>query len=153
MKIDFNRIISLKNIRIDKSKLSSNERLLSRPLLHDKNLIEGIYRDFIEILTPDCMGNIQSVINRKKFIFVILYMFSPSSLAGGKMKNGIRTEISKVLGLKSKSTISDNCSDLIFLYQNYGKFREDVDSIYNEITKKLNEKGINLPESETYDHS
>ena len=38
------------------------------------------------------------------------------------MTAGLREEMSRVLGIQSKSTISDNCADVVFLYQNYGDF-------------------------------
>ena len=83
-----------------------------------------------------------SVTQRKKFIFIILYLFSPSSLAGGKMTAGLREEMSKVLGIQSKSTISDNCADVVFLYQNYGDFSGDIEYLYTEIVNRLKFKGL-----------
>ena len=91
------------------------------------------------ILWPPC---IDSVTQRKKFIFIILYLFSPSSLAGGKMTAGLREEMSKVLGIQSKSTISDNCADVVFLYQNYGDFSGDIEYLYTEIVNRLKFKGL-----------
>ena len=89
-----------------------------------------------------CPPNIDSVTQRKKFIFIILYLFSPSSLAGGKMTAGLREEMSRVLGIQSKSTISDNCADVVFLYQNYGDFSGDIEYLYIEIVNRLKFKGL-----------
>ncbi|EGF56682.1 hypothetical protein HMPREF9446_02102 [Bacteroides fluxus YIT 12057] len=83
---------------------------------------------------PPC---IDSVTQRKKFIFIILYLFSPSSLAGGKMTAGLREEMSRVLGIQFKSTISDNCADVVFLYQNYGDFSGDIEYLYTEIVNRI----------------
>ena len=80
---------------------------------------------------------------RKKFIFIILYLYSPSSLAGDKMASGLRNELSKVLGIQAKSTISNNSADLVFLYQyNYMNFRNDVEFIYNKILSWLKIYGL-----------
>lgn len=79
---------------------------------------------------------------RKKFIFIILYLYSPSSLAGDKMASGLRNELSKVLGIQAKSTISNNCANLVFLYQNYMDFRNDVEFIYNKILSWLKIYGL-----------
>ena len=80
---------------------------------------------------------------RKKFIFIILYLYSPSSLAGDKMASGLRNELSNVLGIQAKSTISNNCADLVFLYQyNYMNFRNDVEFIYNKILSWLKIYGL-----------
>ena len=109
MKLDFNKIIRIKKIRIEKSELSEEENALTAPILKDKSLILEIYKIFVEVLNErGCPPNIDSVTQRKKFIFIILYLFSPSSLAGGKMTAGLREEMSRVLGVQSKSTISDN---------------------------------------------
>jgi hypothetical protein len=143
MELDFNKIIRLKKIRIEKSELSEEENSLTSPVLTDKKLIQEIYNAFIEVLNekdfPPC---IESVTQRKKFIFIILYLFSPSTLAGGKMTAGLREEMSRVLGIQSKSTISDNCADVVFLYQNYGDFSEDIEYLYTEILNRLKIKGL-----------
>ena len=122
---------------------SSVSYTLTAPILKDKSLIHEIYKIFIELLNErGCPPNIDSVTQRKKFIFIILYLFSPSSLAGGKMTAGLREEMSRVLGIQSKSTISDNCADVVFLYQNYGDFSEDIEHIYTEILNRLRIKGL-----------
>lgn len=81
MELDFNKIIRLKKIRIEKSELSEEENALTAPVLKDKSLIHEIYKIFAELLNErGCPPNIDSVTQRKKFIFIILYLFSPSSL-------------------------------------------------------------------------
>ena len=55
---------------------------------------------------------------------------------------GLREEMSKVLGIQSKSTISDNCADVVFLYQNYGDFSGDIEYLYTEIVNRLKFKGL-----------
>ena len=143
MELNFNKIIRLKKIRIEKSELSEEENSLTSPILTNKNLIHEIYKIFCEVLNDrDCPPCIDSVTQRKKFIFIILYLFSPSTLAGGKMLCGLREEISGVLGIQSKSTISDNCADVVFLYQNYSDFCEDIEYLYTEIINRLKFKGL-----------
>ncbi len=41
MELDFNKIIRLKKIRIEKSELSEEENTLASPILRDKSLIRG----------------------------------------------------------------------------------------------------------------
>ena len=96
MELDFNKIIRLKKIRIEKSELSEEENVLTSPILKDKSLISETYKIFIGLLNErGCPADIDSVTQRKKFIFIILYLFSPSSLAGGKMTAGLREEMSR----------------------------------------------------------
>ena len=138
MELDFNKIIRLKKIRIEKSELSEEENALTTPILKDKSLIHEIYKIFVELLNErGCPPNIDSVTQRKKFIFIILYLSS-----GGKMTAGLREEMSRVLGVQSKSTISDNCADVVFLYQNYGDFSGDIEYLYTEIVNRLRIKGL-----------
>ena len=135
--------IRLKKIRIEKSELSEEENALTAPILKDKSLIHEIYKIFVELLNErGCPPNIDSVTQRKKFIFIILYLFSPSSLAGGKMTAGLRPELARVLGVQSECTISDNCADVVFLYQNYGDFSGDIEYLYTEIVNRLRIKGL-----------
>jgi hypothetical protein len=44
MELDFNKIIRLKKIRIEKSELSEEENALTAPVLKDKSLIHCIFR-------------------------------------------------------------------------------------------------------------
>ncbi len=143
MELNFNKIIRLKKIRIEKSELSEEENALMAPILTDKSLILEIYHIFMELLNErGCPPNIDSVTQRKKFIFIVLYLFSPSSLAGGKTVYGIRGEIARVLGIRSECTISNNCEDVVFLYQNYGDFSGDIEYLYTEIVNRLKFKGL-----------
>lgn len=50
MELDFNKIIRLKKIRIEKSELTEEENVLTSPILRDKSLIEEVYKTFVEIL-------------------------------------------------------------------------------------------------------
>lgn len=137
MELNFDKIIRLKKIEIDKAELLNEEKILKEPTLTDMNLIPDIY----EIYKSTIGKNYASVQNRKKFIFVVLYLYSPSTLSCNKrMPTGLRDEIASVVNLYNKSTISTNYSDVIFLYQNYSDFRNDVSRIYNSIVEKLNEK-------------
>lgn len=143
MELDFNKIIRLKKIRIEKSELSEEEKTLTSPILKDKSIIHEIYKIFAELLNErGCAPNIDSVTQRKKFIFIILYLFSPSSLVGGRMAAGLRPEIAKALGIQSECTISNNCDDVVFLYQNYRDFSRDIEYLYTEIVNRLKFKGL-----------
>lgn len=103
MKLDFNKIIRIKKIRIEKSELSEEENALTAPILKDKSLILEIYKIFVEVLNErGCPPNIDSVTQRKKFIFIILYLFSPSSLAGGKWQQGYVRRCQRCLGFSPR---------------------------------------------------
>lgn len=140
---DFSTISELKTIREQKSRLSERESELSSPILSDLGLISELYKWFAEILSnmdfPPCL---ESVTQRKKFLFIILFLYSPSTLAGGKMLCGLRDKLCEVTNITSKSTISDNCADVVFMYQNYKSFRKDIDYLYTEVLNRLKVKEL-----------
>lgn len=133
----FSEIAEIKSIREQKSKLSEREKELTEPTLTDLNMIETLYGWFQEIISQKEMFRLGNVTQRKKFIFIILFLYSPSTLAGGKMKNGLRNKLAEVLGVSAQTAISDNRNNLVFSYQLYKYFRQGVDWIYGEMMKRL----------------
>ena len=135
---EFSSIVELKAIREQKSRLTERENELASPELKDLSLIPEIYSWFKEILfCRDRATNPESVINRKKFLFIALFLFTPSTLAGGRLPNGVRAALAEVLPEVSPCVISTNIADVLFIYQNYKKFRSDIEYIYGEIGKRI----------------
>ena len=123
-------IEELKCIRKEKSALEEKERRLARPVLFDQSKIPYIYDIF------RTRHNSNTVMERKVFLFVVIYLYTPSTLAGGKMKCGIRNIISQLIGCK-QTLVSHSCENLLFYYKLYPSFKNDVDTLYNEVMKKL----------------
>ena len=122
----FSEIAEIKSIREQKSKLSEREKELTEPILTDLDMIGMLYRWFQEIISQKEIFRSGNVTQRKKFIFIILFLYSPSTLAGGKMKNGLRDKLAEVLGVNAQTT-----------YQLYKYFRQDVDWIYGEMMERI----------------
>lgn len=140
---EFSSIIELRTIREQKSRLSERENELSSPILSDIYLLPEVYSLFCDVLEErDCAPKIDSVYQRKKFLFISLFLFAPSVLAGGRLPNGIRAELSKIFPDVSPCVISNNISDVVFIYQQYKDFRQDIDYLYAEIVKRLRDKGL-----------
>lgn len=140
---EFSSIMELKAIREQKSRLSEREQELSSPILADYSLIPEIYVWFKEILAErPCPPNPENVTQRKKFLFIVLFLFAPSVLAGGRIPNGIRAEISHVFPDVSPCVISNNIADVSFIYQNYKDFRQDIEFIYNQVLERLKITGV-----------
>lgn len=139
----FSEISELKSIREQKSRLSEREAELSTPVLTDLSLIPMVYEWFNDIQSGrDCSPRKESVHQRKKFIFVILNLYSPSTLAGGKITKGVRDKISDLFVGCSPSNISHNCADVTFQFQQYKEFRRDIEYIYTEIVNRLKVEGL-----------
>lgn len=134
----FSEIAEIKSIREQKSRLSEREKELTEPMLTDLNMIGQLYEWFKEILVSrNCPGRVDSVTQRKKFIFIVLYLYSPSTLAGGKIAVGLRDYLAITLGLKAPTGISNLCTNIMFLYDNYKNYRKDIEWIFTEITKRI----------------
>ncbi len=143
MDFDYSKIEAIDKIKHIKKIVLKKERTFSKPLIRDLAIIPEIYQIFTDGLQK--MGltpNTKDVMQRKKFIFIILYLFSPTVLVGEKMKNGLRNAISNAVQVKSKSVISDNCSNLTFLYNRYEEFREDVKQLFCIVIEGLKDKGL-----------
>lgn len=140
---EFSSIVELKSIREQKSRLSERENELSTPMLDDLLLIPELYSWFRELLAGmACPPNPESVTQRKKFLFIVLFLFAPSVLAGGRLPNGIRAEIAGVFPDVSPCVISNNIADVSFIYQQYKDFRQDIEYLYNQIIERLKNKGL-----------
>ena len=140
---EFSSIVELRSIREQKSRLSEREQELASPILTDLSLIPEIFDWFKELLAGmDCPPNPESVTQRKKFLFIVLFLFAPSVLAGGRLPNGIRAEIAGVFPDVSPCVISNNIADVSFIYQQYKDFRQDIEYLYSQIVERLKSKGL-----------
>lgn len=140
---EFSVVSELKAIREQKSRLSERENELSAPVLSDLELIPVIYEWFKEVLSEMTFPpQVESITQRKKFLFIVLFLFSPSVLAGGRMPNGVRKSLEEVFPNVKPCTISNNLADVVFLYQQYKDFRQDIEYIYTEIVSRLKFKGL-----------
>ncbi len=130
-------------IREQKSRLSERESELSSPILSDTSMISEVYSMFCKVLSErDCPPRTDNVYQRKKFLFIALFLFAPSVLAGGRLPNGIRAELARIFPDVSPCVISNNITDVLFIYQNYKDFRQDIEYLYNKILERLKAKGL-----------
>jgi hypothetical protein len=53
------------------------------------------------------------------------------------MPSGLRNKLAKVLGLRSVSSVSHDCSGILFLYDSYRDFREETDDVFREIAGRM----------------
>lgn len=132
----FSEIAEIKSIREQKSRLSERERELTKPTLTDLDMIGTLYEWFKEILeSRDCPGRVESVTQRKKFIFIVLFLYSPGALAEGKMLAGLREKLAKLFDV-SPVVISNNCRDVVFLY-NWDPDWRIMDRVFTEMMKRM----------------
>lgn len=137
MNIDFERIEHIKNLIRRRDELSAEIGALCSPRLTDTSLMPAIYSALVEITHLTGRRMTDTVMLRYKFLFIVLYLYSPYTLAGGRIPTGLRSEIGRVLGLRSDSVISDNCRNIVFMYRTYESFRRDIGYLYREIIARL----------------
>ena len=83
---EFSAISELKYIREQKSRLSEREQELTKPILLDLSIIPTIFKWYCEIVGNCGLPERRAGSSfRQKFIFIILFLYSPSALAGGKI--------------------------------------------------------------------
>lgn len=117
--------------------IKENQRALSK---EEFSLSRATYNDYSQIRTifdmfPDGQMN-SAFIKRKEFLFVILLLYSPSALAGGRMRRGLREVIAVTVGC-SCSNVSHDYQNVWFYYISYKKFREDVNNALELIEKTI----------------
>lgn len=138
---EFIRIAELKEVREQKRELLARESELESPLLTDTSLMDTLYEWFNELQgLRDCPARVGSVHLRKKFIFIILFLYSPTTLAGGRVSNKIRSELSRVMACYP-SYISHNIENIRFFFQRYRDFRSEVEELYAQIKQRLSQNG------------
>lgn len=134
----FSQIAEIRSIRDQKARLSERERELTKPMLTNLDMIPTLYDWFKEIISQKETFR-ANVSQRKKFMFIILILYSPDALADGKMKRGLRDKLAEIFGINGKSTISDNLNGLYLSYQLYKYFRQDIHRIYNEMKNRMDD--------------
>jgi len=127
-------VARLQEIRTAKSELSAEESRRSAPMLEDLTYIDTIYDVYLQYLADNNLS--VTTMERRKFIIVVLYVYSLGTLAGGKMKSGIRDKIAEVTGC-TVSLISHNLENLMFQYTHYREFKEGVDELLRRTIEVL----------------
>lgn len=139
MEKDFSCISEIREIRRMKSALSERETRLSRPTLRDYAMIPALYAWFNEIMDGDEGGQPGKAYARMKFIFIILFLYAPGALAGGKMPDGLRKAISGLYPSLAPCVISNNKKSSLFFFELYRLYKSDIERIYEGIMRKLME--------------
>lgn len=118
--------------RIEKARTALRQAMVDNeiatsPKLKDLNLIPKIYELF-----KQKKGSFIKPNERKEFIFVIIYLYSPNKFFGGKMPQGLRRAITKATKVTCASVISATCTELMVLYTTYQDFRAGVDELMQD---------------------
>lgn len=111
-----------------------------KPEVEDTNLLPKVYELYLTFVGNN--GESLDVNKRRTFLFVVAYLFCPSALIGKKMPSGLRQKILDTMHLGAGSIISRYMSDLMFWYNHYKEFREDVNNAYAYVVDAMYKEGL-----------
>lgn len=140
---EFKKIAELQSVYTEKCELKNKEGELSEPLLTDLQYVPMIFSWFCQLSGVSSSAN--GKLNRdqkKQFLFIILFLYSPAALAGGRITARVRCAVAKVLQYKAQSGVSNQLETTVSLYYQYKDFKDQVDYLYTEIRKRLKKEGI-----------
>ena len=120
-----------------RDEVAAYEREHTSPLLSNMSMIRNIYDIYKGTLRRiDPSADPRDTINRKKFLFVVLYLYSPETLCGSIIKHRLREHFSSVLQC-APTSVSRDCADARVFYDNYPDFRNDVNMILSDVVDAL----------------
>jgi hypothetical protein len=130
-------ITELRKIHKEIAVLQLRENELKKPALEDFLLIPMLWEWFKELLSDIPLPhNPDGVIQRKKFIFVVITLYSPATFCGYLTTAGLCKELSCMFAT-TPANISRNISDMLFIYDNYKEFQIEADGMYEQIKSRL----------------
>lgn len=135
MTISIGRINAIKRVKAEIESVQESMNELGAPILSDWALLPVLFKLFRETFSKRHIYS--DVDHRRKFIFVVLYLYCPASLVGERMPMGFRKALADTLGLNAATTISDNSAGLMVMYRSYPDFRRDVDLFYEKVMLHL----------------
>lgn len=118
-------IARLKEVRLTLVSLGEEERCLNKPVLTDLNLLPDLHKWFLE---ND--NSTDPFMKRRKFLFLVLCLYSVGSILGDRLPNGLRPKLCEIYPSLSASTISNNIYGLDIEYFVYSDFRENINRLY-----------------------
>jgi hypothetical protein len=130
-------IAKLRDIRTEMSVLEVCKEKLKRPVLEDFAMLPTLYEWFKDILSDKPLPpDPDSVTQRKKFLFVVVVLYSPATFCGYATKARLRKELARMFGV-ADVTISRNIADMLFFYDNYNDFQSETEAMYEQIKSRL----------------
>lgn len=128
-----NRVKELQRVRSEIEGLKDDYERLSVPIVLDMGLISNLYDVFSMSLkrqAPDASP--RDTNSRKKFLYAILYLFSPATLVGDVMRHRLREYISGVIGC-TPTGVSRDYKTAMFFYSTYKTFQDEVNEVIRDM--------------------
>lgn len=139
MEYSFLPMIELVDVHNQICKLEKHEAKLSAPKLTKQELIPLIFEWFCELSGCNKEKGKLTIDEKMQFLIIVLSLYSPLSLSGGRVVTGIRDRVAELFGYNSPSGVSNNMRNMMYMYEHYKNFREAVNTYYSVIMKRLDE--------------
>lgn len=111
---------------------------LSKPILSDRTSIPHVLEAFKTAMAQIGKAyDSTSAYQRRQVVFILLTLYAPHRLVGGKMPSGLRKELGKAMPEVKPCTLSADCEVSVFWYQTYREFAEEVDRMYRIILESI----------------
>lgn len=134
------KVERLREVHAQMDALRERERELSEPFAQNMGMIGNLYDVFcLSIKKQDPTAEPNDTNNRKKFLYAILYIFSPATLVGEVMRHRLRESVSTIVGC-TPTGVSRDYKTALFFYSTYQSFRNSVDLIIRDMLDYLNKK-------------
>ena len=103
--------------------------------LTDLSLIPRLYEEYNRIAEENGFrGDLRNG-NHKQFLMVLLLLYCPECVFGGRISRPFRNAVSSVLHLKSSHIVYSMRDKSAVWYRNYKTFAVEVDLAYSTISK------------------
>lgn len=113
----------------EESSLMKEKESLASPKLRDYKLIPELYDFFLGVVDEICPeARETTTLIRRMFLFVVLFLYSPRTLFGTKMRKGLRPALSHLFACDS-TLLSYYARDLVFHYEVYSDFRKNINNL------------------------
>nr|DAI53189.1 MAG TPA: hypothetical protein [Caudoviricetes sp.] len=130
-------ITRIKSLNETKQSVAEEERLLSSPIVTDLSMVETVFQYCLDAYF-ELHPNNKLRHSSRRVLFVMMFIFSPKTLAGAKIAVGVRDKLAALYHAQPQN-ISYYVRNLMFFYNVYMDFQSDVDYIFAEVYKKLRE--------------
>lgn len=139
----FNQINGIITTKEELRRLQGEYHSLTQPMLHNAEHLPQILQWYEEVSSDAGLNSRDAkAMYSQCFIFIVTMLYSPSTLAGGKLSLGLRSKLSQMLNFKSPTSISNIIPNLMFLYKSYKSFKNRVDTAFDYIFNKLKSQNL-----------
>lgn len=132
-----NRVDELRRVKAEIERLKDDEKRLSVPFEMNMGMIQNLYDVFtLSLKRQEPNASPKDSTSRKKFLYAILYIFSPATLVGEVMRYKLRECISSILDC-TPTAVSRDYKTGIFYFATYANFRDSVMLIIKDMLEIL----------------